>query len=348
MGKKFGFGDFAIHERKCNACDLFEWKDDRDADYRAWVDRWTGPAPEATTKATNEEAKPKPKRKKKRKRKPPAKPRIEAKPKPKPLPIHDPRIGTAKDGRPLAEYFAEVVARPADDAPRLAYADAIADDQPRRALLIRSDVEWERGTKKGPIAPEVLELFRSTSPFRHSMRDGWGRYIEPYARPRYDFPDGWALERGFVGRLRTDPAVVIDPAVRIFELAPIEHLELTNVGDLRAAIAIAVRAQLRTLDLGGLGLVDEDMDLLTEEGVLSSCETLDLRGNRIGPAGVAKLVASARIRAMRNVRLENNPGDPHMQYSYDCHGTIADMFLPATGQDAEDKYGRIEWLHPLD
>lgn len=349
FGKKFGFGDFSLIEFCCRKCGLFEEKNNRDADYSAWAARWDGPAstvrvaPKKKVAADKKVAKARPAKV--------AKPVVVT----PPLPAPDPREGVGRDGRALAEYFAEIVARPAEDGPRLAYADAIAEAQPRRSALIRYQVLRYRADlpdaegRWAPHSPELVALGSAVSVFEYRMTDGWGRYIEPFARPaRSDYPSGWALERGFVARLRADAAVVADPMVKIFERAPIEYLALTPVGDVPAVLRMKEMAQLRRLDLGALGLRDEDIAVLAREGHLARCEALDLRSNQITEAGFATLVASAEIRAMRSVRLDNNPCDPHMQYSWDCHGTIADMWLPAAGKAAEAKYGRIAWLHPLD
>ena len=344
MGKKFGLGVCSMIEYYCRACELFEEKNNRDPDYDAWAARWSAPEP-TPRKLTN----PKPHR--------PAKPRSSrpARPAPPPLPAPDPRDGHADDGRPLAELFKNIVADPAADAPRLAYADAIAGQQPKRAAIIRHAVEWYR--MDHPLTPEDTAkrqaLHASLSNISQTdayLKDGWGHYIEPHVRSRHPSnPRGWSLERGFVGRLRTDASVLLDPTSKIFERAPIEHLELIPGGDIHTALStIKEFAQLLTLDLGHLDLTDDDMHALARDGRLTRCQELDLRANQIGPAGFAALVASPEIRAMRLVRLDHNPCDPHMQYSWDCHGTIADMWLPAEGKAAEQQYGRIAWLHPQD
>lgn len=347
MGKEFGFGDRAWVERHCQACDLFEEKCDLDADYSGWWARWVAPEEPEPAKPAAVEAVPV-------KAKPARSRPAEARPPPGPPPP-DPRDGVASDGRPLAEYFAAIVARPMDDLPRLAYADAIAERQPDRAAHIRYEVEYFRAhqpTYPGPepgfgfVAGGSPEL-RERGERLRDPRDLWGQYIERHARATKS-QAGWGFVRGFVGLLRTDPAVLLDPTIDIFNMAPIEHLTLTAVGDVRAALRLPNLAQLRSLEIFGLGLEDADMAELVGEGRLACCEHLDLSNNGIGEAGMAVLLASPRIRAMRRVILGGNPGDPTMQYSWDCHGTIADMFLPDVGKEAERRHGRIDWLHPLD
>jgi hypothetical protein len=88
--------------------------------------------------------------------------------------------------------------------------------------------------------------------------------------------------------------------------------------------------------------------VLAREGHLARCQRLELGCNAIGPRGVATLLASPTIRAIPIVEMCGNPCDPTMQYSWDCHGTIADMYLPDEGKKAEDRYGWIPWLHPQD
>ncbi len=238
-----------------------------------------------------------------------------------------------------------VVSVPADDEPRLRYADAIAPHRPERAELIRLQVERsarERAEGAYLAAPSARE-----AEIRRTFGKEWAGSISPYGRPITTDGAfrGWEFERGFVALIRTDPDIVLDPKSLLFDLQPIEHLDLTNDGPVREVLASPLLGRLRSLDLGNLGLGDDDARVLAASPHLSRCEWLDLRGNAIDAGGVAALLASPIIRAIPMVMLDGNLVDPAMQHSRDYDGRIMDEWLPPEGRDAEARYGRIGWLH---
>ncbi len=252
--------------------------------------------------------------------------------------VDGPIAAEAPDLRPI-------IAAPDDDALRLAYADAMAPLRPERAEFIRLQVdraagERQRRARFGAPGSREAELRRL-----HGRE--WANAVAAYGRPLATAGAfrGWEFERGFVAMLRTDPGILVDPSSRLFELAPIEHVDVTPDGDVRSVLTSPVLARLRSLDLGDLRLTDDDARLLATESQLTRCEWLDLRNNTFGPGGVAALLGSAVIRAIPMVMLEFNPCDPAMQYSLDPDGTVADQWLPREGRDAEAKFGRIPWLH---
>jgi len=108
--------------------------------------------------------------------------------------------------------------------------------------------------------------------------------------------------------------------------------------------------RLRSIGLNGLGLGDEEAIALAERGHLDRCEWLDLRRNRIGPRGVAALLANPTIRRMPVVLLHGNVGNPSIMVDHDLDGSVLDYGLPPDGLDAEAHHGPIRWLflHPLD
>lgn len=338
LGKKFGMGDCSIIERGCLDCGLAEWRNDRDADYDQWDRRWSGKRPARSGPPRKQQSKPSraPRREPARPPVPPAPP--------------DPRVGrSCRDPDvTLASLFAAIVADPGADAPRFAYADALEGRMPLRAALIRHAIHSYRVCR----GEEELDVSYSASWARsrlvaegEALRDGWGDYVLPHVRPRGGGFVGHTLERGFVGYLRTDAAVVVDEQLGLFDLTPLEHLSLAPGGPMRQALASPRLAQLRSLHVLGAELDDDDAVILAREGHLKNCRWLDLQSNRIGPRGVEALLASPTIRAIPVVRLDYNPCDPAQQYSYDCHGTIADTWLPDEGKRAEAAYGRIRWLH---
>lgn len=311
QGAKFGFGDVTLYEFRCRNCGLSEYRRTSDPDFDDWLRRWQPDADE-------DEA--------------PSKSRASA-----PAEIETSIVDKEK-------ALAEVVARPWDDAPRLAYANAVQSTRPERAELIRLQIERfanerGRGIEIGRPSAREKELLR-----KHG--DDWARYISHYARPY--LPDaeyqGYELERGFVAQIRTDPDIVSDPDARLFDLAPIEHLDLTADGNIRKALVSPYLANLRSLGLNKIGLTDDDVIALVNEGHLDRLEWLDLTLNPFTRAGIEALMASPKIRRIPMVLLGSHPYNPGMQFEEDG-GRVGDSWMPEYGQMFEKKFGRIDFLH---
>jgi uncharacterized protein (TIGR02996 family) len=315
FGKKFGaIGNASIYERKCQNCGLFEYKSNADKDFDEWYARWH----KADDDSDEDEAK--------------------AKAKAEDEDEDENEVVAAPDIKP-------VIAAPDDDRPRLAYARGMEKLRPERAEFIRLQIERadaerrSRATISQP-GPREIEL-------RAKFGAEWAGAVSPYGRPYASTGKfrGYDFERGFVAYLRTDPDIVIDPKSRLFELAPITYVELTADGPWQDAMLSPVVARLRGLGLARLGMTNDDARRLAENGHLERLEWLDLRGNKIGSPGVHALLDSPVIRAIPVVLLAGNPVDPAMQYSRDYDGSVMDQFLPKTGEIAESKHGRVNWLH---
>jgi uncharacterized protein (TIGR02996 family) len=243
------------------------------------------------------------------------------------------------------QLYEQVVRAPDDDAPRLAYADAIERRDPAHAEFIRLQLarfrdEAARGVARGTPSPREAALRA-----QHGAR--WAHFIAPLARAhRPDAPfQGYEFERGFVALLRTEPNMVADMGDRLLAMAPIEHLELTREGPFISALTAPCLGRLRTLTLNNLGLGDDDAIALAERGHLDRCEWLDLEGNQIRSRGAAALLDSPVIRRIPVVILRGNPGDPAVLVSGDVDGGQLVDGLPVAGEAAEARHGRIPWLH---
>lgn len=313
-GAKFGFGDVTLYEFSCRRCSLSEYRRTTDPDFDEWLRRWQ---PDSDVDEDNDSSASRG-----------AKPEAE--------------IETSITDKEKA--LTEIVARPWDDAPRLAYADAVQSTRPERAELIRLQIERfvnerGRGIEVGRPSARERELLR-----KHG--DDWARYIAHYARPHR--PDaeyqGYELERGFIAQIRTDPDMMSDPGSRLFELAPIEHLDLTTDGNIRKALVSPFLANLRTLGLNKCELTDEDVIALANEGHLARIEWLDLTLNKFGRAGIEALMASPKIRRIPMVLLGSHPYNPGMQFEEEG-GRVGESWMPEYGQMFEKKFGRIDFLH---
>jgi uncharacterized protein (TIGR02996 family) len=247
------------------------------------------------------------------------------------------------------ELLAEISARPDDDQPRLAYADAVQTREPEYAEFIRLQVmraQDERRTKARSATPasRELELLR-----KHGLQ--WAQYFEKYVREspsdRNDL--GWGFERGFLAFARMEPENFVALGDRLFLMAPIQHADLYG-GDepVRPLFAAPGLARLDSLSLRGAGLDDDDAIALAGTAALARATWLDLSGNKIGERGVLALAQSPHMKNKVEIILRGNPWDPADQPSMDWGGDggVADVIPSTAGEMIEKKLGRkVPWFH---
>jgi uncharacterized protein (TIGR02996 family) len=243
------------------------------------------------------------------------------------------------------ELLAEIVRNPDDDAPRLAYADAVAPRAPERAELVRLQIERFHSERQRGLWLSAPSARETAILEQHGPR--WAHFIAPFARG-YSASSkfqGYAYERGFVALLRTEPDMVADMGDRLLKMAPIQHLDLTRNGPFIPALTAPCLGRMRSLNLSQLSLTDDDAVALAERGHLDRCEWLDLSNNKIWSRGVEALLASPAIRRIPLVKLAGNPGDPTAVFLWEEDGALVEGELPGSGRTAEERYGRIPWLH---
>ncbi|MCB1295518.1 MAG: TIGR02996 domain-containing protein [Gordonia sp.] len=169
----------------------------------------------------------------------------------------------------LDELIRAVCADPADDAPRLAYADTVAAIDPARAELIRIQIErFRREEAVGALVRNPGERERILLTCHGAT---WAREVAPYTRPWGGtgnvFP-AWDFDRGFVAAVGASATVVADKDCPLPRLAPIEHLSLTGPGPYTAALTAPWLAQIRSLTATHLELGDDDAIALAQRGHL--------------------------------------------------------------------------------
>jgi uncharacterized protein (TIGR02996 family) len=200
----------------------------------------------------------------------------------------------------LAALLRDVVARRRDDAPRLAYADALGDDP--RAEFIRLQVARR---SPGGGSPRERALWRA-----HHRE--WEADVAPLV-------ESAAFARGFVEWIVLTGAQWVAHADLLLRRAPILDVVLRAPVP-NEAFNLPQLEGLRSLNLAHTGLGDDVVRALAASTRLSQLRWLDLSGNRIGEAGMEALAASERLPALRWVGLAHNPGEDPTPRGIDDEG----------------------------
>jgi len=245
-------------------------------------------------------------------------------------------IETAK----LDDLREAVIAAPEDDAPRLAYADAVEAADPVRAEFIRLQVALARSRREhfNPNDPPLVP--HTTLPSYVYEGNLIRKYGDQWASDLHRLTSWWVYVRGFVEWVKLDAEAFLAAAPELYRRAPVLHLDLTGVKPAAAALfASPYLERIVSLNLWDNDLGDAEADTLARSPHLSRLTWLDLGHNQIGAAGIEALAASERLPRVGYLGLRYNAApDPTPQHAdgYDATSLAA--------QELMKKYGRREWL----
>jgi uncharacterized protein (TIGR02996 family) len=236
----------------------------------------------------------------------------------------------------------QVVASPHDDAPRLAYADAVAAEDPERSEFIRLQVvlaQRRRARLTGPDEPMGGHLREFALISSHSAQ--WADDVSSLVA-------GWQFFRGFVEIAYLDAAAFLAGAPELYRRAPILGLILTRVAPVAAELfASPYLRRIRSLSMVGEfrgdNLGDAEAIALASSPQLAELEWLDLRNNCIGAAGLEALAAAETLPRLGYLGFSGNAVDdptPRFADEYDADSIAATQF--------QRTYGPRAWLsaHP--
>lgn len=237
----------------------------------------------------------------------------------------------------LDSIYAEILAHPEQDGPRLRYAEFVGGDL---AKFIRDGITLRDMRRKGlygaSVAPTKAAL--ATLAKRHAE---WGADVLPLVAS-LDFG------RGFVERITLTAHDFLERAPAIFAKAPVLHAQLTRAHGQCAALAASPHlARLRSLDLSLNRLEDADAIALAGSPYLGQLRWLQLKQNEIDTAGLNALAAASKtqLASLRFLGLAlNRCPDPVDRAIEDENGVIT--FEPRDeGSELEAKYGPLAWVH---
>lgn len=244
----------------------------------------------------------------------------------------------------LTALLKAVVDAPADDAPRLAYADAVAASDPERAELIRIQLALSRA-RKAHTALDDGSLSREFALIR-AHGEAWAAGVRPLVAK-------WQYLRGFVEVATLDAAAFLANAGELYRRAPVLHLDLTGAAPVAAQLFSSPHlARIRSLKLAGNALGDAEAALLARSPQLAGLAWLDLSRNKIGAAGLEAIAASDRLPGLGYLGFAANAiDDPTPQHAdeYDAESAVARQLQASYGPRAWlDARTRSTWPPPRD
>jgi hypothetical protein len=198
-----------------------------------------------------------------------------------------------------------VLRDPWPDAPRLAFADAVAATDRDRARVIRDEITVLRARRAGVMhhlrEQDAIVPFRSS--LRFAQRDAFADLIPPG-----DLHHWVGVGRGFVEVASAPAGWLLDHAPDLFARAPVLDLHVTGLAEqVDAFFEAPWLSRIRTLRLAGNGLGDAAVRRIAASVFLGRLRWLDLAANRIGPPGLDALATTTMLPSLRFVQIEGNP-----------------------------------------
>lgn len=198
-------------------------------------------------------------------------------------------------------FLDEILANPADDAPRLAYADWLKENgQPARADLIRVQCELARREEDAPGQQKRRQREKALLK-KHAAE--WNANLPEWVRV------GGRFRRGFVAAVVTDLETFLKHGGAVVKVTPLEGLEMnSSIGD-KGAKALAKcphAAGLTELRLGWSGITAQGAKALAGSPYLTRLRVLDLINNHLGDEGLKALAAAPQLAGLTYLDLCTN------------------------------------------
>ena len=259
---------------------------------------------------------------------------------------------------------------PADDAPRLIYADWLEEHgRTDRAELIRLQCRIARLPRadegRGVLADRVKELLRRNweewvGPLREIVGPRRDRHGEGWLCEEYH-PDGLhRFHRGFVDRLTLEAERFLSFGEKLASLVPLKDLNLWGAGRCARALAdfphLANLESLSFMDYWDAPLNASDAQALASSPHLGGLSKLRLPWNSLGDEGVKALVQAPWLASLTELELaENGLSDraaafltacPHLLHLTDLY--LGRNSLGDAGMERLARWPGLANVHTLD
>ncbi len=187
-----------------------------------------------------------------------------------------------------AEHVAAILAAPDEDAPRLAWAAALAERRDPRAELIRLQCASPEPTER--IAALLAEHGRAWTARFRAMGASDARFV-----------------RGMVEHVAIDAEAFFDAAPALFAMTPLRSVLIREVRPHLARLCASSHLErLATLELRHNNLSSADIVRLADSPHVFRLRALDLGFNDIDDRGLETLARSQNLRALAKLDLKAN------------------------------------------
>jgi uncharacterized protein (TIGR02996 family) len=195
------------------------------------------------------------------------------------------------------DFLDAILAQPASDAPRLAFADWLAGQGNLRGEFIRVQCELARLPETDPLLPRLKQREE------HLLATQRTALLGPLAALPLDV----RFERGFIVSTTLSAHVFLQDGDELFRQAPLREICLKEVqGQLAPVANCAHLNRLERLFLTFNHLNADDTHHLAVSPHLQNLTTLNLGHNRIGDVGLTALAKSTSLPSLQHLWLAKN------------------------------------------
>lgn len=197
--------------------------------------------------------------------------------------------------------LAAVLADPDADLPRLVYADWLEERaEAERAEFIRVQIELARDRGADPRRAVELRTREMNSLLAHGQR---------WLGPLEDFTLVDGFRRGFVEVVLMPARLFLREADRLFRLAPVRELHVTEASwlDLGELVGSAAFGRLAGLDLSDRRLGEQAVGMFAKVKAVRSLRVLRLRGCHLTDRAARELTATPHPWPLRELDVSWNP-----------------------------------------
>lgn len=198
-------------------------------------------------------------------------------------------------------FLAAIHAAPADDAPRLVYADYLAETglpaDAARAEFIRVQLALAR---LPPDHSRTSTLIARQADLLQQYHAGWTTAIRGLV-------SGAEFRRGLLDAVSVDAGQFLDVGEELFRRVPIRRIRLIDAGrHLDRLVASPLLGNVSELDLAGTELGNGGLNVFLRSPYLTAIESFDLSFNGLDDRGAIRLAESTTLPSLRSLVLTDN------------------------------------------
>jgi uncharacterized protein (TIGR02996 family) len=195
-----------------------------------------------------------------------------------------------------------ILAQPAEDVPRLIYADWLQENgQPERAEFIRAQV-W--AAQAEPFSPQARAHADAAKKLERAHSAGWAQHIRQRVTQ-------WQFVRGFIEHVGVNAERFPPNAGPLFAAEPVRSLQVfwrarlvdDEPGPFAAFFNAPQLERVVRLSLSNLGLAAPDFDALAACPHLGNLTHLSLRNNPVNPGWLTTLLVGPALPALTGLDL---------------------------------------------